>query len=336
MTAEILKNLLALQAAVQADDGDRVISTLTEMLQRHASFETGELVLSLAADLHRRKLTPVGENLVLSDVLDRLASHAIALRIDDRDDARHLPDTKALLEAHGWRSLLAIPMASSVGVRGAVVLVARPACAFAGAPLGALGSLVTSAGLSLHHALKLSGQHDEVESLRFTVREERAAMAARVDAEAPLVGERQALNAEVSELRHELTRSEEQSRHTGEALSQAEQRCQELEAQRDGWEKRALAAEEHLRQIEGQPGTIDDPSRSGSSAAAEPTELAVAGSGSLRDGPDASLADPPSPETPPERAASAPDGQEPGDASVPTSDPSGTQRARRRSRRRRR
>ena len=207
MTSDLLRKMLALTAAVGADGGDGVVRALATLLAHMVPFDDGELVLSLATDLHRRALTGHDGSVASDDVLARLQSGGAPLRVDDLREAEDLPRTRDLLTQRRLRSLLAVPMSPWGGVRGAVVLVARPPCAFAGVSLNVLGPITGAAGLALHQSLRLSGLHAEIERLRQELqqlREQGAAIAHFELAAAQKRLELEPLKVELAEARRQV------------------------------------------------------------------------------------------------------------------------------------
>ncbi len=162
--------VLALFAAVAPDGGEGVMSSLRALLGRAAPFDEGELVLMLAADLHRRPLGAHAAPLAADDLIERLATHPQPVRIDDLSESAAWPATRDVLARRRMRSLMAWPLAQSGSQRGALVLVARAPCAFAGVSPSAISPLAVAAGLALTLALKLSGLRDEQEALLKEVR----------------------------------------------------------------------------------------------------------------------------------------------------------------------
>jgi len=172
MTIEFARKLLALFGAVTADGGEQVVRRLAEALAEVTPFDRGELLLTLVADLHRRPLGTSSASLAEDDLLEHLGSHPGPLRVDRLNELKVLPRTSARLAEGHHQSLLALPIAPDGTLRGAVVLAARRPCAFAAVPLQGLTTLATAAGLALLQALKLTGLHDEQESLKATIQEQ--------------------------------------------------------------------------------------------------------------------------------------------------------------------
>jgi transcriptional regulator with GAF, ATPase, and Fis domain len=171
MTIEFARKLLALFGAVTADGGDQVVRQLTEALAQVTPFDQGELLLTLVADVHRRPLGTSSACLAEDDLLQHLVEHPGPFRIDRVSEMKVLPRTRARLAEGRHQSLLALPIVPDATLRGAVALAARRPCAFAAVPLQGLTTLASAAGLALLQSLKLTGLHDEQESLKATLHE---------------------------------------------------------------------------------------------------------------------------------------------------------------------
>jgi hypothetical protein len=227
MTNDLVRKMLALTAAVGADGGDGVVRALATLLAHMVHFDDGELVLSLATDLHRRPLTGRDGSVANEDVLARLQSGGAPFRVDDLREAEDLPKTRELLMQRRLRSLLAVPMSPWGGVRGAVVLVARAPCAFAGVSLNVLGPIVGTAGLALHQALRLSGLHAEIERLRQDLHKLREAGAAIADFELAATQKR----LDLEPLKADLAAARRQLEERDAAITRL---TEELRVQREG------------------------------------------------------------------------------------------------------
>ena len=208
MINDLVHRVLSCAEAVAPDGGDAVVAALAAEIGRLIPFDEGELVLTLFADVHRRPLTQPSTPLVAADVLARLCERHGFVRIDDLLATQQHAPTRDRLADRQLRSLLAVPIVFGGGPRGAVALAARRTSGFTGAPMQALSTLASAAGLALFHALKLSGLHDEREALRHEVRRlstalaqrDQAAFRARCESEAR-EAERDAMRRALDELR---------------------------------------------------------------------------------------------------------------------------------------
>jgi GAF domain-containing protein len=208
MINDLVRRVVSFVEVVAPDGGDAVVGALAGELQRLAPYDEGELLLTLAAGVHRRALTPQGVSLVGPDFLARLAEQHGFARIDDALAAEQRACAREVLAHRRLRSLLAVSIEFGGAARGAVVLAARRPCAFAAAPTQTLLVLAGAAGLALIHALKQTGLHGEQEILRREVRRLTAALAerdqaaflARCESEAR-EAEREAMQRALEELR---------------------------------------------------------------------------------------------------------------------------------------
>jgi transcriptional regulator with GAF, ATPase, and Fis domain len=215
MIRDPVRRVITLLGAVAPDGGHAVVSAFAAELARLAPFDEGELVLTLAADAHRRPLTPQSGPLIAEDVLTRLAERHGVVRIEDAQATQQHERTREQLARRQLRSLLAVPIVLGGAVRGALAIAARRPGGFTDAPTQTLLPLANAAGLALTHALKLSGLRDEQDHLRQEVRRLSAALAereqsafqARCESEAR-EAEREAMRRALEELRRgEETRS---------------------------------------------------------------------------------------------------------------------------------
>ena len=237
------RSLLALTAAIAADNGDGVARALRTLLVQATPFDRGEIAVARPLGCERWTLTDDEAPLAAEDLVLHLAANREPLRLDDASRIDAFPRTRKLLEAAGQRTLLALPLNVAGGVDGAVLLAERHAWAFAGVSLQRLAPLAGMAGLALERSLALTAlerelarargdtaapsRSEDAETLMHLAveRDTLAARAAQAAAEiTDLNAERQrlveqvkVLEAEASRLRVQLTASRQRHRRRQQA-----------------------------------------------------------------------------------------------------------------------
>ncbi len=145
--------LLELARSIAPDDGALLVRSLRAILRQACPFDAGELALVQPESLKRLPLEPGGAALGSQELVAHVAGLGAPLRLDDLKETA--PAGGPLL-VPGYRSLLALPLASAGGPAGALLLVRRYPWAFVAAPLRDLQAIVGMAGLGLERSFWLS------------------------------------------------------------------------------------------------------------------------------------------------------------------------------------
>jgi GAF domain-containing protein len=153
---DLEKRLIGLVDATRADGGKALRGALREDLQVLAPFDRGEVAFLREGRVDRWRLDDGPGPVSGDDLVRHIAAHPVTVRLDDLHDAEPFPGTLESLEALGLRSLLALPLSTSGGLEGALVVARDYGWAFAGASLRVLVPLAEMAGLCVDRALQLT------------------------------------------------------------------------------------------------------------------------------------------------------------------------------------
>lgn len=159
-------SLLGLARAVSWDGGDEIVRELQRILADAAPFDLGELALSGPIGFQRWTLSDDDSAVVADDLLLHVSGRREVVRFDHPEEADPFPRTRALLEGHGLKSILALPLSTAGGPDGALVLGRRHGWAFVAASIHDLWPVAGMAGLALERSIALTALRKEVESLR--------------------------------------------------------------------------------------------------------------------------------------------------------------------------
>jgi hypothetical protein len=145
--------LLAVASASLRGGADGVVDALASVLESAAPFESGEVALEASGSWKRWSLRPGRLNVADDTLLQWLSQRDTVVSFEDLAEepsgqSAQLPSRTALLGA-GVRALLAYPLDSAGGARGAVVLCHGHAWAFAGESRHRAERAVALAGICL-------------------------------------------------------------------------------------------------------------------------------------------------------------------------------------------
>jgi hypothetical protein len=149
--------LFEIVRAVTWDEGEAVLAVVEGILRDHAPFEAGEVAILGPIGFERYAYT--AESMAAEDLLLEARRRGGTLKVDDIRDTAEFPRTRDLMERQGLRSLLVLPLASSGGVEGWIVLGRDHIYGFAGVRLRLLEPVAAMAGLALLKARSLSKLH---------------------------------------------------------------------------------------------------------------------------------------------------------------------------------
>jgi len=216
------RSLLALTAAIAADNGDGVARVLRTQLIETTRFDRGEIAVARPLGCERWTLTAEATPLAAEDLVMRVAASREVVSLEDVSQTDAYPRTRRLLERAGQRALLALPLNTAGGLDGAVLLAQRHAWAFAGVSLNRLGALVGMAGLALERSIALTALERELARAR-----EASVAAGRAEAAEPLIE----LAVERDTLAEQLTRASSELAALQDQQRQSLERVQALEAE---------------------------------------------------------------------------------------------------------
>jgi hypothetical protein len=154
---ELVEALLAIVRAVSWDQGEAILDVLKVVLAEHAPFDAGEVAILGPIGFDRFLLS--GPSFAGEDLLLEARRRGGTLGIDDILETHEFPRTRAFMEQHGLRSLLALPLSEAGGVEGWIVLARDYGWAFCGVPLRLLEPVAAMTGLALARARALTALH---------------------------------------------------------------------------------------------------------------------------------------------------------------------------------